>query len=84
MSALDSAPTAMTTIDGLAAGSLQKAQTVTDAVRSIRRRFAARLAARRRYRTVRAELLQYSAQQLAELGISAADIDFVAGSDSLG
>jgi uncharacterized protein YjiS (DUF1127 family) len=44
----------------------------------MRDRFSAHWTAWRRYRTVRAELLDYSPQQLAELGISDADVEFVA------
>ena len=47
-------------------------------VMSIIEAFSARIAARRRYRTVRAELEEYAPEQLAELGISDADIDLVA------
>ena len=36
------------------------------------------IAARRHYRTVRNELLEYSPQELAELGIRDEEIDFVA------
>jgi len=51
---------------------------IGEAVRSIMEGLSARVAARRRYRRVRAELLNYSPQQLGELGISEADIEFVA------
>jgi uncharacterized protein YjiS (DUF1127 family) len=51
---------------------------LADAVTSILERCFARLAARRLRQTVRAELLEYSEQQLTELGIREADIDFVA------
>jgi uncharacterized protein YjiS (DUF1127 family) len=51
---------------------------IGEAVKSIMDGLSARIAARRRYRRVRAELLDYSPQQLAELGISQADVDFVA------
>lgn len=46
--------------------------TLVDSVR-------ARLAARRRYLALKAELLDYSPGQLVELGISEADIERVAG-----
>ena len=65
------------TIQSFAAGTSQSGWSLADAVTSLRERFSAHSAARRRYRTVRAELLGYSPQQLAELGISEADIDFV-------
>lgn len=70
------------TIQGLAAGAPQGGWNLADALTSFEERLSARRAARRRYRTVRAELLGYSPQQLAELGISEADIGFVAESAS--
>jgi uncharacterized protein YjiS (DUF1127 family) len=51
---------------------------IGEAVRSIMEGLSARVAARRRYRRVRAELLNYSPRQLGELGISEADVEFVA------
>jgi uncharacterized protein YjiS (DUF1127 family) len=51
---------------------------LAEAAGSIIERVSTRWAAWRRYRTVRAELLDYSPQQIAELGISKADIDFIA------
>lgn len=57
----------------------QGAWSVAEALRSARERFSAKWTARRRFRTVRDELLDYSPQQLAELGIRRADVDFVAG-----
>ena len=45
---------------------------------SIMERLSTRWAVLIRRRTVRNELLDYSAQQLAELGITEADIDFIA------
>ena len=66
------------TIHSFTADTLHSGWTFGDAVRSIREGFSARLAAWRRYRTVRAELLDYSPQQLVELGISEADVDFIA------
>ena len=49
-----------------------------DLVMSIIETISRRLAARRRVRTVRAEIEDYAPDQLAELGIRDADIDFVA------
>ena len=72
------------TIQSFAVGTPQSGWSLADAVTSLRERFSAHWAARRRYRTVRAELLGYSPQQLAELGISEADIDFVAEDASRG
>ena len=66
------------TIQSFAAGTSEGGWSLVDAVTSLRERFSAHREARRRYRTVRAELLDYSPQQLVELGISEADIDFVA------
>jgi len=66
------------TIQGVSDGRAHAGFNLADAVGSILDRCAALLAARRRRRTVRAELLEYSEQQLAELGIRGADIDFVA------
>jgi uncharacterized protein YjiS (DUF1127 family) len=66
------------TINSLAADSLHGGRTISEAVRAIHERFCARLVARRRYRKMRAELRQYSATELTELGISAADVDFIA------
>ena len=72
------------TIQSFAAGASQSGWSLADAVTPLRERFSARRAARRRYRAVRAELLGYSPEQLAELGISEADIDFVAEDASRG
>jgi uncharacterized protein YjiS (DUF1127 family) len=66
------------TIQSFAADTLHNGWSFAEAVRSIRERFSGNWAAWRRYRTVRAELLDYSPQQLVELGISEADVDFVA------
>jgi uncharacterized protein YjiS (DUF1127 family) len=66
------------TIQSFATDTLQNGWSFAEAVRSMRERFSANWTARRRYRTVRAELLDYSPRQLAELGISEADVDFVA------
>jgi hypothetical protein len=66
------------TIHSFTADTLHSGWTIGDAVRSILERFSARLDARRRYRAVRDELLDYSPQQLVELGISGADVDFIA------
>jgi uncharacterized protein YjiS (DUF1127 family) len=65
-------------INSLTADALHSGWNISDAVRAIHQRFAARLATRRRYRKMRAELLQYSASELTELGISAADVDLIA------
>ena len=65
-------------INSLAADSLRSRRTISDAVTAICERVSGRVASRRRYHNVRAELLQYSAQELVELGISAADVDFIA------
>ena len=65
-------------VNSLTADSLRSGWNISDAVRAIHQGFAARLAARRRYRKMRAELLQYSASELTELGISAADVDLIA------
>lgn len=51
---------------------------IAEALRSTRDRFSVKWTARRRFRAVRDELLDYSPQQLAELGIRGADVDFVA------
>ena len=72
------------TIQSFAAGTSERRWSRADAATSLRERFSAHSAARRRYRTVRAELLGYSPLQLAELGISEADIDFVAEDASRG
>ena len=66
------------TINSLAADSWHSGRTIGDLVRATHERFSARLVAWRRYRKMRAELLQYSASELTELGISAADVDFIA------
>ena len=66
------------TIHSFTADTLHSGWTIGDAVRSFFEDFSARLAAKRRYRAVRAELLDYSPQQLVELGISEADVDFIA------
>ena len=66
------------TIQSVTDGRAHAGFNLADAVTSILERCSARLAARRRRRTVRAELREYSEQQLAELGIREADIDFVA------
>jgi len=66
------------TMNSLAGDSLHSGRTISDAVRATHERFSARLVAWRRYRKMRAELLQYSASELTELGISAADVDFIA------
>jgi uncharacterized protein YjiS (DUF1127 family) len=51
---------------------------LADRVMSLIEAISSHLAARRRYRTVRTELEDYSPEQLAELGITDADIDIVA------
>jgi uncharacterized protein YjiS (DUF1127 family) len=66
------------TINSLAADSLHSGRTISDAVRGVYEGLSAHFAARRRYHKMRAELLQYSASELTELGISAADVDFLA------
>ena len=72
------------TIQSFAADTGHNSWSLTEAVTSMRERFSARWTARRRYRTVRAELLEYSPQQLPELGVSEADVDFVAEDASRG
>jgi len=66
------------TIQSITDGGAHAGFNLADAVTSILERCSARLTARRRYQRIRAELLEYSEQQLAELGIREADIDFVA------
>ena len=66
------------TIHSFTAGTLHSGFNLAEPVMSFVDAFSARLAARRRYRTVRAELEDYAPEQLAELGISDADIDLVA------
>ncbi len=65
-------------IQSFTADTLNNRWNLAEAAGSIFDRYVARWAAWRRYRTVRAELLDYSPRQLAELGISEADIDFIA------
>jgi hypothetical protein len=66
------------TIQSFTADALHSRFNLAEPVTSIIEAFLARLAARRRYRTVRAELEDYAPEQLLELGISEADIDLVA------
>jgi uncharacterized protein YjiS (DUF1127 family) len=66
------------TIQSFTADTLHGGWSVAEAVASIMEHFSARRDARRRCRRVRAELLDYSPHQLAELGISEADVDFIA------
>lgn len=66
------------TIQGLTADTLHNASSLAEPVMSIIETISSRLAVRRRYRTVRAELEDYAPEQLAELGIRDADIDLVA------
>jgi uncharacterized protein YjiS (DUF1127 family) len=72
------------TIQSITDGAPHVGFSLADAVTSILERCSVRLAAWRRYRKVRAELLEYSEPQLAELGIRDADIDFVAEDASRG
>ena len=72
------------TIHSFTADSLPSGWPFADALRSILDSFSARRTARQRYRALRAELLDYSPQQLAELGISEADVDFIAEDGSRG
>ncbi len=65
-------------IQSFSADTLNSGWSLAEGTGSIIERVSTRWAAWRRYRTVRAELLDYSPQQLAELGISDADIDFIA------
>jgi len=65
-------------IQSFTADTLNNGWNLAEAAGSIIERYSVRLAAWRHYRTVRAELRDYSPQQLAELGISEADIDFIA------
>jgi uncharacterized protein YjiS (DUF1127 family) len=71
------------TIQSITAGAPNVGFNLADAVTSFLEHCTVRLAARRRYRQVRSELLGYSPQQLAELGIREADIDFVADDASV-
>ena len=48
-------------------------------VLAIKANLADRVHCWHKYRTVAAELRQYSASEIVELGISAADIDYIAG-----
>lgn len=65
------------TIQSFAADTLHNGFSLAEPVMSIIETISSRLAARRRFRTVRAELEGYAPHQLGELGISDADIDFV-------
>ena len=65
-------------IQSFAADALHSRFDIAEPVRSVVEAFSARLAARRRYWTARAELEDYTPKQLVELGISGADIDLVA------
>jgi hypothetical protein len=66
------------TIHSFTAETLHRGFNVAEPVLSILEAISARLAGRRRYRIVRAELEDYAPDQLAERGISGADIAFVA------
>jgi len=66
------------TFQSFTAGRLQRHLTLAEHVIALIDAVSARLAAHRRYRRVRAELLDYSPEQLAELAIRDADIEFVA------
>ena len=66
------------TFHSFTAADLHGGRTIGEELRLIFKGFSARLTASRRYRTVRAELLDYSPQQLAELGIRKADVNFIA------
>ena len=65
-------------IQSFTADTLSNGWNLAEVAGSIMERLSTRWAARMRRRTVRNELLDYSPQQLAELGISEDDIDFVA------
>jgi hypothetical protein len=66
------------TIHSFTADTLHNGFSLVEPVMSIIEAISSRLAARRRYRVVRAELESYAPDQLVELGICDADIDFVA------
>jgi hypothetical protein len=66
------------TLQSFTAGPSDKGFDVVEQVLSFVDAARARLAARRRYLAVKAELLDYAPAQLAELGISDADIERVA------
>jgi uncharacterized protein YjiS (DUF1127 family) len=65
-------------IQSFAADALHGRFNIAEPVISIIEALSAHLAARRRFRAVRTELEDYTPEQLAELGISDADIDLVA------
>jgi hypothetical protein len=66
------------TIPSFTAETLHNGFSLVEPVMSIVETISSRLAARRRYRVVRAELEGYAPDQLAELGIRDADIELVA------
>lgn len=66
------------TTQSFAADRLHNGFSPTEPLMAIIETISRRLAARRRFRTVRAELEGYAPDQLAELGIRDADIEFVA------
>lgn len=67
------------TIHSFTAGTLHDSGfKLANSVMSIVDTVSSRLTARRRYRTVRAELEDYAPEQLGELGIRDADIERVA------
>ena len=66
------------TIHSFTADTLHTGSNLAETAMSFVDAIYARLAARRRYQTAKAELLDYSTEQLAELGISDADIELVA------
>ncbi|SDB20403.1 DUF1127 domain-containing protein [Bauldia litoralis] len=65
-------------IQSFTADTLNNGWNLAEVAGSIMERLSTRWAVRMRRRTVRNKLLDYSPQQLAELGISEDDIDFVA------
>jgi uncharacterized protein YjiS (DUF1127 family) len=66
------------TIQSFTADTLHSRFNIAETVHSMIEAVSARLAARRRFCTVRTELEDYTPEQLAELGIRDADIDLVA------
>jgi hypothetical protein len=66
------------TIQSFTADTLHNGFSLVEPVLSLIETILGRLAARRRFRAVRAELEDYAPEQLVELGIQDADIDIVA------
>jgi uncharacterized protein YjiS (DUF1127 family) len=66
------------TFQSIPAGRLPQHLSLAEHVIALIDALSACLAAHRRYRKLRAELLDYSPEQLAELAIRDADIEFVA------